>query len=189
MSTEFLLRLAALVLMGTISVSLWTVRVALTARGRRLAASLTAGVEAVVFVLVFASVLSSLDSPLEVGGYALGVAAGTLLGVVLDARLSTGQSALRVVVPGDGEALARALQDRGWPLTRLPAEGITGPAALLLLVIDDARLGTLLADLEVLAPESFWAVERLQRTRPSVVPPGYRQVGSGRRGRPVTRRR
>jgi hypothetical protein len=41
--------------------------------------------------------------PLEVGGYALGVAAGTLLGVVLDARLSTGQSALRVVVPGDGK--------------------------------------------------------------------------------------
>lgn len=181
MSTEFLLRLAALVGMGTVSVSLWTVRVALTARGRRLAASLTAGVEAVVFVLVFASVLSSLDSPVEVAGYAVGVAAGTLLGVVVDARLSTGQSALRVIVPGDGGALARALQDRGWPLTRLHAEGISGRAALLLLVLDDARLRHLLADLRVLAPDAFWTVERLQRAQPSVLPPGYRQVGGGRR--------
>lgn len=183
MSTEFLLRLGVLIVMGTVSVSLWTVRVALTARGRRLAASLTAGVEAVVFVLVFASVLSSLDSPLEVAGYAVGVAAGTLLGVVLDARLSTGQSVLRVVVPGDGDALARALQDRGWPLTRLSAEGISGRAALLLLVIDDVRLRHLIADLEVLAPDSFWTVERVQRARPSVLPPGYRQIGDGRRGR------
>jgi uncharacterized protein YebE (UPF0316 family) len=177
MNAEFLARLAALAAMGTVSVSLWTVRVALTARGRRLAASSAAGVEAVVFVLVFASVLTSLDSPLEVAGYAVGVAAGTLLGVVADARLSTGQSTVRVIVDGDGDGLARALRERGWPLTALHGEGLSGRATLLLVVLDDNRLRHLLADLRVLTPNAFWTVERLQRAQPSALPTGYRQVG------------
>ena len=74
MNADLLLHTSFLTVMGTISVALWTIRVALTGRGRRLAASATAGIEAVVFVLVFVSVLSSLNSPVEVGGYAVGPA-------------------------------------------------------------------------------------------------------------------
>jgi uncharacterized protein YebE (UPF0316 family) len=176
MTAEMLLRTAMLVLLGTVSVSLWTVRVALTARGRRLAASGTAGVEAVVFVLAFSSVLESLDSPVEVAGYAVGVAAGTMLGVVADTRLSTGQSAVRIIVRGAGDGLVTALRGRGWPATRLRAEGIHGEAALLLVVLDDARLSSLLADLRDVAPAAFWAVERLQSVKPAPLPPGYRQL-------------
>ena len=52
MSAELVLRTCVLIVLGTVSVSLWTIRVALTARGRRLAASAMARVEATVFVLV-----------------------------------------------------------------------------------------------------------------------------------------
>ncbi len=181
MNADVLLRSGFLIAMGTVSVSLWTIRVALTGRGRRLAASAIAGIEAVVFVLVFASVLSSLSSPVEVGGYAVGVAAGTLLGVVADARLSTGQSAVRIVVDGTGDDLVLELRARAWPATRLQGDGVKGGIALMLLVVDDVHLPRLVADLHRLAPEAFWAVERLQSAKPAVLPAEYRQFGPRRR--------
>jgi uncharacterized protein YebE (UPF0316 family) len=188
---DLIARTGLLVGAGTVSVSLWTVRVALTARGRQLGSSLTAGVEAVVFALAFASVLASLHSPVEVAGYAVGVALGTLLGVKLDSRLSTGQSTVRVFVNGDGEQLARVLRAACWPVVRLGGEGVQGAAALLLVVLDDARLPRLLADLRALTPEAFWTVERLQAVQPSLLPAGYRQIGraTGRRSRPGSWRR
>lgn len=88
---------AGLAGVATVSVGLWTLRVALAARGRRLAASGTASVEAVLFVLAFGRVLEALDDPVRLVGYALGVAAGTFAGLTLEARSEqrrTGQAHL-----------------------------------------------------------------------------------------------
>lgn len=166
-----------LVAMGMVSVCLWTIRVALTARGRRFAASAAAGIEAVVFVLVFASVLESLDSPVDLVGYAAGVAAGTLLGVFADSRLSGGQTVFRIIIDGQGDTLAIALRARGWPITMLSAQGLSGRAALLLLVVDDTRTRQVTADLRDLAPDALWTTERLQNSNCPALPGGYLQSG------------
>lgn len=126
--------------------------------------------------MVFASVLSSMDSPLEIAGDAVGVSAGTLLGVFADARLSTGKTAAHIVVDGDGERLAVDLARLGWPATRVPARGLDGAAALLLLVVDDTRVHRLLADLNAHAPDAFWTLERLQTAHPAHLAGGYRQI-------------
>lgn len=162
MNADMIMRAVELAMLGALSVSIWTVRVALAARGRRTAASITAGADAVVFAIVFASVLSSMDSPLEIVGYAAGVAAGTFAGVVADGRLTHGKTVVRVVVDGDGHPLAAALGERGWPMTLLPAEGSSGAAALLLVVVEDARVPRLVTDLEQLAPTALWTLARLQ---------------------------
>lgn len=186
MTPDMLLRAAVLAVLGAVSVSVWTLRVALTAEGRKVAAALLAGMDAVVFTLVFASVLSSLEAPLEVAGYGIGVACGTLLGLLADGRLSAGQSAVRLIVDGDGDELARALRTLGWPVTRLHGEGLTGAAAVLLVVVDDGRVADLTADLGRLAPGGFWTVERLRTAHPSPLPTGYRQVRT-HAARPVRR--
>jgi uncharacterized protein YebE (UPF0316 family) len=180
MTLTALLDAVRLVALGTLSVSLWTVRVALTARGRRLPAAALAGLEAVVFAIAFSTLLSSLDAPLEIAGYALGVAAGTLLGVVADARFSGGQSAVHVVVDGDGAELARALRTGGWPVTVLPGDGVRGDVAFLVVVVDDRRVPALVGDLQAAAPAAFWSVERVQRTQPAPLPAAFHQGGAAR---------
>lgn len=181
MSTTHVVReTLVLTLMGALSVSLWTIRVALTARGRRVAASAAAGVEAVVFALVFSSVLTSLNAHIEIAGYAVGVAGGTMIGLVTASRLSAGQSAVRIIVNGSGQSLAMQLRACGWPVTRLPAEGLNGRAALLLLVVDDAQLPRTVRDVERLAGGAFWTTERLRDAHPTALLPGYRQVGQRR---------
>ena len=82
--------------LATLAVSLWTLRVALTARNRRVLAAVTASVEATIFALAFSRLLTSLDSASQVIAYAIGVGIGTLIGLTINERLTpTTDSALR----------------------------------------------------------------------------------------------
>lgn len=84
MDTTTLAGAALVAALATVNVGLWTLRVALAARGRRALAAMTSGADAVLFVVTFSTVLSSLDDPLRVGAYAVGVALGTHLGLVVE---------------------------------------------------------------------------------------------------------
>ena len=62
---------ATTALMGAlafVSVALWTLRVALTARGRKASSAVVAAIEAVVFALVFSRLVSDLGSWDRVAG-------------------------------------------------------------------------------------------------------------------------
>ena len=82
----YLLRLLELAVLAGLTVSLWTVRVALTARRRRYAGALVATAEALVFATVFARVIESVDSPSQLAAYGVGVGIGTLAGLAIDER-------------------------------------------------------------------------------------------------------
>lgn len=98
--------------LATLNVGVWTVRVALAARGRRGLASLAAGVDAVLFVVAFHTVLSSLDDPVRVAAYALGVALGTNLGLAAEGWTRGPRQRTRGVT---------APQGRRWRRVRQPA--------------------------------------------------------------------
>jgi len=78
-------------LLAVINVGLWTMRVAVTARGLRIAGSIVATLEAVAFVLAFSHVLGSLDSPGRIVVYGLGVGVGTYAGLSMDGRIREGR--------------------------------------------------------------------------------------------------
>jgi uncharacterized protein YebE (UPF0316 family) len=187
MEVETLVSTLQMAAMAVVSVSLWTLRVALTARGRKIAGSLTAGLEAVVFLMAFSTVLADLDAVEKIVGYALGVGTGTLLGVFVDERLSAGQSEVRVVIHGHDLALVQILHGLGWPVTWTHGSGPSGDVTLAFVAVDDRRVQRLLKDLEREAPEAFWTVERLQTARASELPEGCIQVRGGA-GSPRPRR-
>jgi uncharacterized protein YebE (UPF0316 family) len=170
------LQMAAL---AVLSVGLWTLRVALTARGRKLPGAVTAGVEALVFLLAFSSVMADMQAIERVVGYALGVGAGTMLGLFLDERLSSGKSEVRVVTPGDDLWLVNELHELGWPVTATRGRGPLGEVTVAFVAVDDVRLPRLLKDLEARAPEEFWTVERLSSARAVRREDGLTQVRKG----------
>lgn len=86
------------------SVGLWTLRVALAARGSRGLGSTIAVAEAMVFVVAFSHVTGSLDAPLQVLIYGTGVGTGTYVGVTVDRRVQShgfGQRSIRSSEPGE----------------------------------------------------------------------------------------
>ena len=176
-----LLEFLQMVGLAVVSVCLWTLRVALTARGRKVAGSITAGLEAVVFIVAFSRATADLGAIERLLGYALGVGLGTLLGVYLDERLSAGQSEVRVVREGRDLALVNLLQDDGWPVTWLYGQGPRGDVTVAFVAVDDQHLPPFLKILKRTAPDSFWTVERLKSARAGKSHPGWRQVGELRR--------
>lgn len=167
-------------LLAAVAVTLWTARVALAARGRRVATALLASVEAVIFLLVFNLITSNLDAPERLVAYAAGVAAGTLAGLSVNDRLSSGQSSIQVTAPGRRPELGQALREAGWPATVHEAIGLRGPVTIVVVVVDDVRLASALADLRLIASDAFVTVQRLQRIEPVPLPVDVRAAGSRR---------
>jgi uncharacterized protein YebE (UPF0316 family) len=173
-----LLAAGAMGLLAITSVGLWTLRVALTARGRRGIGATVAAVEAVVFAVAFTNVAAHLDSPVRIAGYAGGVAFGTVLGLTADRRLSAGVSDVDIVVPGRDAHTTERLRRLGWPATTFAADGPSGPVTLICIAVDDSRLAELTAAIRHVAPDAFWTVQRLGTAHASVLPDGYLQIAN-----------
>lgn len=166
--------------LAIVSVSLWTLRVALASRGRRVAGSLTAGLEAIVFVVAFSRVAADLSAAENLLGYAVGVALGTLVGVYLDEHLSAGQSEVRMVTEGLDQNHVLELQAGGWPVTWVAGRGPNGDVTIAFVAVDDKRLPALVRALKELRPDGFWTVEHLKTARAGTVRPEWLQVGQAR---------
>jgi uncharacterized protein YebE (UPF0316 family) len=162
--------------LATISVGLWTVRVAVTAAGRKFAAAALAAVEAVIFVIAFTRLSGGLDSPGRLVAYAIGVGLGTLLGLVLHTRFARNHTRIDVVLPQPSPRLLDALHHRGWPTTAIAGHGLSGPVLTVSITVDDERLDDLQDDLGRLAPDAFWTVTRLSTARAPTLPPGLVQI-------------
>lgn len=118
------------------SVGLWTLRVALTARGSRVVGSSVAATEAVVFVVAFSHVTGSLNAPLQVAIYGVGVGVGTFLGLTIDRVIKPHQTqreptfwpepgqSPEVIVMGDSP------QDESTTVSLAPGSGSNSPAGV-----------------------------------------------------------
>ena len=84
--------------LAVVSVCLWTLRVATTARGCRVLGSLVAATEAVVFLLAFSHVTGSLDAPLQISIYGGGVGIGTYVGLTIDRIIRVRAATTRSVI-------------------------------------------------------------------------------------------
>lgn len=154
-------------LLAFVNVGLWTVRVALTARGRRLAGGVVAAGEAVMFALVFSNLMADLASWDRIAGYALGVAAGTVVGLAVSDRLNPGATVVEVVVAGDGGTLRQALHGNGWPATTVPAAGVDGRATMAFVAVPTNRTADVLEVVRDAVPDAFWTVRRTTAVRGS----------------------
>ena len=94
-------------ILAVASVGLWTLRVAMTAKGRRVLGSGVAAIEGVTFVAVFSQMVGAVDSPGRIVVYGIGVGTGTFLGLSIDRRMhrSAGTSVVKTSVVRDKNQL------------------------------------------------------------------------------------
>jgi uncharacterized protein YebE (UPF0316 family) len=155
-------------------VTLWTVRVAVTARGSRALAAALAATEAMLFIVAFSQLMSGFHSPHRVIAYGIGVAIGTILGLTLDRRLNPQLSRVDIVDPTG--LVASAVEDDGWPFTRSTGHGSAGSVAVLSVVTPDTRVPDLLDLVTGTGASTFWTVAPVRRSNAVRVPGGHRQV-------------
>lgn len=167
--------------LAVLSVGMWTVRVAVAARGRRFASAAVAATEAVVFALTFSHLVTDLASPIRVVSYAGGVAAGTVVGLLVNDRASRSKTEIQVMSPGNDVALVDALRSRSLPATSTAVAGPNGPVTMVWVVVPTSMVRSVQHIVDGQSPAAFMTLRKLEGARSgpeAVFPPvdSLRQV-------------
>jgi uncharacterized protein YebE (UPF0316 family) len=154
-----------------VDVSLGTLRIIFTSRGRRNLAPLLGFIEVFIWVAALAQLVKSAQNIVAYLGYAAGFAAGNFVGIWIEDRLALGTLVVRIIARQDGEALMTALHDAGFGVTGVDGEGTTGPVKILYTIIKRKHLNQVRQIVHTVAPEAFVSIEEARTTERGFFPP------------------
>jgi len=111
-----------------LEVSIATMRLVLTARGNKLAASLLAAVEVTIWVIVTSTVLLSLkEDPFRAVAFGAAFVCGVFLGILIEDKMALGLAQIEIIAEFDeARAITKKLRNRGYPATTYDCEGLEG---------------------------------------------------------------
>jgi uncharacterized protein YebE (UPF0316 family) len=156
-----------------LDVSLGTLRIIFTARGRRYLAPLLGFVEVFIWIVIVSQITRGVDNLAAYLAYAAGFAAGNYVGIWIDNRLAIGNLILRTILPDEGiqaTGLAATLHQAGYGVTRVSGEGATGPVQLIYTVIRRKDLAQVNAVIHRTHPHAFLTVEEVRSVNEGIFP-------------------
>lgn len=114
----------------------------------------------IIFLVAIGQVLSSVRENLWLAfAYGGGFATGTWLGIKLEERIALGMRMIRVITRRANDELVEALREKGFGLTVLRGEGLSGPVYVLFSVVKRSLVPNFRGIVEELAPQSFLTIE------------------------------
>jgi len=122
-----------------LDVSIGTLRVLHTVRGRLAIAATLGLIEAGVFIFAISRVFKHVDSPLAMAGYACGFAAGTALGIHLEQWIASGLILVRIISRTRSEELPAKLRNADFGVTTFSGRGREGAVMMLFVVAKRKR--------------------------------------------------
>lgn len=140
-------------------VSLATLRMLLTVRGRRLLVPLIGFFEVLVWLFAAGSAIQYLGSPLHAIGYAGGFAAGTTVGLWIEERLALGLARIQAFSVHSGVELAEAVRGEGFGVTEFLGQGREGNVELVSTVVRRAEVPRILELIDQWDPDAFVTVD------------------------------
>ncbi len=145
--------------MRVTDMSLDTVRLLFTVRGRKLVAGAIGVVQAGVFILAVSRVLSGPLNPYTVAGYALGFGTGVMLGIVFEERLAVGYAMLRIYSNANGMQIAEQLRASGHAATEILARGREGNITVVNCVVARRNVTAVRAVVDALDANAFVTID------------------------------
>jgi len=111
-----------------LEVAIATVRMVLTARGNRLAASMLSAVEITIWIIVTSTVLLGLrDDPLRAVAFGLAFVVGIYLGIVVEDKLALGLAQIECIAGFDeAKIITSKMRASGFGVTTFDCEGLDG---------------------------------------------------------------
>ena len=123
---------ALLIFLGrVINMSLDTVRVFMSVRGRKGLAWILGFFQTVIYVLLFAFIIQDITNLINMIAYAGGFATGNVVGMWIEGRMAVGHLHVRVISPSRGAAISERLRDEGFAVTEISGRGKDGMVTLL----------------------------------------------------------
>lgn len=134
-------------------VSVGTLRMLFTVRGRKYVSASLALLESGIFIFALSRVMKDVNSPVRMVAYALGFGTGNFCGITIERWIGSGTILARIVAKNP--VLLVGLRESGFGVTVVQGEGREGEVAVLLVVAPRRREKELLTLTEQLDPSAF----------------------------------
>jgi len=151
-------------------VTLGTMRIIFTSRGKRNLAPLLGFVEVLIWIVAIGQLVQNLGSATSYLGYAAGFAAGNYIGMLLEDRLAIGTLVVRAIVPVGGLEVMKRLHDAGFGVTSVDGQGTTGPVKLVYAVVKRKHIREVMDIIHNVYPKAFITVEDARDAQEGVFP-------------------
>jgi uncharacterized protein YebE (UPF0316 family) len=144
-------------------VTLGTLRILMTVRGRKPLAALIGFVEVTIFIVAISRVVRDVNNLWLVLGYSAGFAAGTLVGMTIEEHLALGWTVVRVISSDLSRRVAEVLRKAGFGVTEMTGHGMRGDVGIYEVVARRADLPRVLQIVESVDGKAFVTVEETRR--------------------------
>lgn len=121
-----LIMVAIILIINIVYVSMFTIRMILTLKGRRYVAGFVSMFEIVVYIFGLGLVLDNLNEIQNVLAYALGYGIGVVVGSIIEEKLALGYITVNVISGNPDLNFTRRLREKGYGVTSWSAYGMDG---------------------------------------------------------------
>lgn len=158
-------------------VTLSTMRTIFVARGMKLLAPLLGVFEVSIWLFAIGEVMKNLSDWRCSAAFAGGFTLGNFLGILLEEKLAMGSLGVHMITHRDPSCLIDALRAAGFGVTRIEAEGATGPVQVVYTVVKRKQLERVLKIARRFHPNVFYSVDDLHSAAAGVTPLARRRLG------------
>lgn len=151
-------------------VTLGTLRIIFTSRGRNYLAPLLGFVEVFIWVTVIAQITKGAHNVVAYLAYAGGFATGNYIGMYIEDKLAMGMLVIRVIIPEHIKDLTVKLHEKGYGFTDVNAQGSQGPVKLIYTIVMRKNLPEVAGLIKQAYPSAFFTVEELRSAEHGVFP-------------------
>ena len=153
-----------------VDVTLGTLRIIFTSRGKKVLAPLLGFVEVFIWVSVIAQITRGANNIVAYLAYAAGFATGNYIGMLIENKLAIGMLVVRAIIPGPVQELTKTLSEKGYGVTRVDAHGSQGPVNLIYTIVMRKNLPEVANIIQETYPNAFFTVEELRSAEHGVFP-------------------
>lgn len=143
-------------------VTLGTLRIIFTSRGKRNLAPVLGFVEVFIWIVVVGQIVKNAHSLTAYIGYAAGFATGTYIGMLIEERMAMGTLILRIILSKGSDELTAALRTAGFGVTSVNGEGGQGAVKLLCTIVQRKKLNIVTGIIHEICPGAFFSVEEVR---------------------------
>lgn len=118
--------IAIIFAINVIYVSMFTVRMILTLKGRRYVAALVSTIEVVIYVVGLGLVLDNLNEIQNLIAYALGYGLGVIVGSIIEEKLALGYIVVNVTSSNPDIKFTQQIREKGFGVTSWFSYGMDG---------------------------------------------------------------
>ncbi len=170
-----------------VDVSLGTLRIILLSKGKKYFAPILGFFEVLIWIVAISKILQNLDNYVNYIAYAGGFAAGNFIGIFIEEKLALGVMVVRIITSKEAPKLVNNLQNDGFGVTVLNAQGSKEKVNVIYTVIKRNNLKDVIFIIKKHNPKAFFSVEDLRFTNEGIFP-GKKEILSNFPGGGVFRR-